>query len=182
MLDIGCGDGSLFPHLGFDRVEKYVGVDLSSRLLSIFAERFPQVELICSEGEKYRDERKYDLVLSSGVVQYFNLKMFAEHLQNASSMLAPGGRIVAAGIPWRATEYSYRSGQLTGHPQAGLRQYVKSLIAARIENRMGRWYHHQELRSLAKKHQLQLELHGSIHYPYRLHAVFSKEQAPLAKV
>lgn len=39
ILDIGCGAGELFAPLGFDRAERYRGVDISSRLLMEFGQR-----------------------------------------------------------------------------------------------------------------------------------------------
>jgi len=177
VLEIGCGNGALFKHLGFDQVRKYCGVDVSSRMIAEFEKTFPRTDLKVHDGQSYRSKEEYDLVFSSGLVQYFHPRMLRQHLENAIGMLAPGGRIVCGAVPWRIARYAFRSGHLTGSPHAGVIQLAKSFVNRLKEDRMGRWYHHREFRRIARRLGLVVTFHGSIHYPYRFHVVLQRPHA-----
>src|SRR5262245_38138004 len=71
VLEIGCVNGALFELLVFNNTD-YTGVDFSRSMLSIFHERYPRHRLIVARGEEYCDQKKYDLIFSNALVQYFN--------------------------------------------------------------------------------------------------------------
>jgi cyclopropane fatty-acyl-phospholipid synthase-like methyltransferase len=172
VLEIGCGTGALYPYLKFDTCTKYLGVDVSAAMLEVFKARHPAVNVILSDGESYRDAEKYDLIFSNGVIQNFSRQMLDAHLAYSKEMLHPQGRVIAAMIPWGPAHFSYCSGTLLQSPDAGLLRYLKLRLALWRDGFMGRWYDHNELASLGKKHGLKVKFHGSLHYPYRIHAVF----------
>ncbi len=177
VLEIGCGDGALYEHLGFHHAKQYRGVDLSSVMIAKFEKKRPEVSLAVHEGQSYEDDQQYDLIFSSGVVQYFRLSMLDEHLRRARNMLASDGRLVHAAIPWKSARASFRWGYLMGHRGPGLLRFVKATMKQVFAGRIGRWYNERELAGLARKHGLTVKFHGSLQYPYRLHAVFQKETA-----
>jgi SAM-dependent methyltransferase len=172
VLEIGCGTGALFPYLNFEKCHRYLGVDVSQAMLSQFKARHPQANVILSDGENYRNDEQYDLIFSNGVIQNFSHSMLDAHLACSKDMLDPNGRIISAMIPWRPAYHAYCSGSLLQSPNAGLLRYAKVRIALWKDGIMGRWYDHNELALLARKHGLKVKFHGSLHYPYRIHAVF----------
>lgn len=174
VLEIGCGTGALYPYLNFEHCSRYIGVDVSDSMLCEFKNRYPGVELVKTDGETYADKNEYDLIFSNSVIQNFTHAMLDAHLERSADMLAPGGRIIAAMIPWRPARYAYADGSLMQSQNPGLLRYAKIRAAMWKEGFMGRWYDHRELAELARKYGLTVKFHGSLHYPYRIHAVFKR--------
>ena len=176
ILEIGCGTGALFDHLGFNQCARYVGVDVSESMINEFKQNFPDVNVRVADGESYFDDLKYDLIFSNGVIQHFTKDMMELHISNSVKMLNPGGRIVDAMVPWKEARSTYAKGILTGSPNPGLMRSAKGRVAQLRDSFMGRWYSAEELYSYAVKYQLSLNFHGSLHYPYRLHVVYTKSE------
>lgn len=171
VLEIGCGNGVLYEHLGFDRC-RYRGIDFSQSMLNVFQKNYPNVDLVCADGSTYRDDNKYDLIFSNGVLQHFDRHMLAEHFTVVREMMAPGALFVCASIPWRALWFRYLTGELTGGEQPHIfRAVVYRLLRAFSQDNMGYWYEHKDFRRLAERSGMTCSFHGSIHYPYRFHAV-----------
>ena len=72
VLEIGCGNGNLIGKLG---VKKGVGVDISEKLIDLAKIKFPKVQFYCddiiSENKKLLSEGKFDFILISDTVGYF---------------------------------------------------------------------------------------------------------------
>ena len=176
VLEIGCGNGDLFRRLQFD-TKKYFGIDLSESLLSQFRSSFPGVEVGRRSGHDFRADRQFDLIFSHGVIQYFSPSMLDEHLGHARTMLADGGMIVHAGIPWKRARRDYRH-QLLLSPARNSRR-IKMLVAGALErlglrrDTMGYWYELSTLHRMAERHRLMVSFAGSINYPYRFHALMA---------
>ncbi|PSL51920.1 methyltransferase family protein [Saccharothrix carnea] len=100
VLEIGCGNGALFTHLGFDRATRYLGVDFSPTMLAEFRDRLPGTDLVTEDGATFRTSERFDLVFLGYVVQYWDRGQLSRHLANARAMVTHRGRVVLAGFPW----------------------------------------------------------------------------------
>ncbi len=176
VLEIGCGNGALYRHLGFDRAAVYKGVDFSQSMLDRFKERYPDAALISAGGHAYRDDQQYDLIFSNGVVQYFDSAMMAEHFRHAAAMLAPNGKFICASVPWKSLRHRYRSGKFL-HKRPGLVRAMAGYLRAVRRDGMGQWFEWRDFERLGRKHGFTARFYGSLHYPYRFHAVMSRESA-----
>jgi SAM-dependent methyltransferase len=173
VLEIGCGNGSLFDFFGF-APERYRGVDFSPGMLGSFRAKHPAVDLVEAEGSSYEDARRYDLVFSHDVIQHFTRDMLDDHFANARKMMHSNSLLVCASVPWRELRPSYDWGLWFNGGTRNLVQWSKNRVR-RILGRdiMGHWYRTSEIVLLAKKHSLSVRFHGSIAYPYRFHAVLA---------
>ena len=171
VIEFGCGSGSLFVPMGFDRARAYRGVDFSDGMLAKFRSAFPDVDLVRADASSYRDEQKYDLIFSNAVAQYFDKTMFRRIISNAVQMLAPGGEILIGSVPWKNARRGYYLGELALRPRRKIAWdfmvYVDSLVRG---DRLGRWYSLAEVVSITNQFNLSTEFFGSMHYPYRFHA------------
>jgi SAM-dependent methyltransferase len=174
VLDLGCGNGSIYRHLGFDKSDRYVGVDFSRRMLDVFHEAFPGVELVHADGAAYRSADEFDLIFSSQVAQYWNRDQLDAHVDNAVTMLSVNGAIVISGIPWSRMRFAYARGDMTGGRRRSLPVALLALTSELVRKRLGHWYDLATVGELASKHGLRANFYGSIHYPYRFHAVLRR--------
>ncbi len=168
VLELGCGDGALYSYLAFEGSE-YKGVDFSPSMLAVFRQRFPLVSVECGDGHTYRDASKYDLIFSNGLIQYLDSQMLAEHIANATTMMACGSVLVCGSVPWRARRWEYYSGYLerpcvTRSPIS----YLKALRRA-LGNSVGHWYDLSDFCSLGERFGLSVEFFGSMVHLYRFH-------------
>ncbi len=175
VLEVGCGNGVLYPHLGFIK-KNYTGVDLSSTMIEDFKKRHPNKKIklsVVEPGEIYKDKKFYDLIFQNGVIQHFDQTMLNEFMDVSYNMLNKGGKIVIGSIPWKLCKrkYYFRGfNQTKASYLAMLYSYLKSHKSA-----MGRWYSFSDFRTFTKKYPLKVEFFGSLLYPYRFHVVFTKE-------
>ena len=95
VLELGCGSGELFGPLGFNTCE-YTGVDFSQNMLNAFHAQHPSARLIEANASDFRDDCRYDLIFSSGLIQYFDTKTFEKHLAVCREMMSPDSAI---GLP-----------------------------------------------------------------------------------
>lgn len=175
VLEIGCGNGALYPYLGFSQ-KSYVGVDLSQSMLKNFREKHPNANiklLSINPGSVFKDQRKCDLIFQNGVIQYFDDKMVNEFFSASYDMLNQGGKIVIGSIPWKLCKRGYYFGEFRPNRSSFLGKVYSYIIA--YKSLMGRWYSFSDFRKIAKKHSLTVEFFGSLLYPYRFHVVFTKE-------
>lgn len=179
VLEIGCGNGVLYRPLGFDTARRYTGNDFSSTMIAEFARSFPDVRLHVGPGEEYEDDETYDLIISNGVIQYFDDRMLDAHLSRATRMLSDGGRIVCASVPWKQLRGSFYHGGLMGFRNAGMARALKARIRGLLGGYMGRWYDHRDIIRAARRHGLDAAFHGSFHMPYRFHAVLTRRDRRL---
>jgi SAM-dependent methyltransferase len=174
VLEIGCGNGALYKHLGFDRVETYKGVDFSQSMLDRFRQTFPQVSLVAANGHTYQDDNKYDLIFSHGLVQYFDRPMLDEHLKHAANMLAPQGTIVCASVPWKCFRARYLQGKFARRPRS-ITKMLLGYLRYPFLDAMGHWFEWADFETFGRRHGLSVRFFGSLHYPYRFHAVLRRD-------
>jgi O-antigen/teichoic acid export membrane protein/SAM-dependent methyltransferase len=175
VLEIGCGDGNLFPYFGI-QAKNYKGVDFSPQFIEKFRSREPGLQLECAEGASYFDKGAvYDVVLLNAIVQHFDRAMLERHVQNARAMLNENGLLIWGSIPEKKHRRLYDSGQWSGGGKPGLMRLAKSWIYRLMGmDAMGFWYEPDEIAALARKYGLQTRIVPSELYPYRFHAVLSR--------
>ena len=174
VLEIGCGEGSLFPHLHFDK-NIYRGVDFSSHFLETFRSRYPGVQLECAEGASYcRENEHFDLILSNGVVQHFDPQMFANHIANARRMMHPNSEFICGCVLDKNRRRLYDSGAYNNATGNRWKHFLKATLRRLLGlDAMGYWYDQKEISALARQHGLAVRFIPSTIYPYRFHAVMT---------
>lgn len=94
ILDIGCGTGVLFPYYLERQVNSITAVDLSSEMVKIAKNKFPQAEIICDDAECVTFNRQFDVVMIYNAFPHFpNPNALIENLSKA---LKTGGKISIA--------------------------------------------------------------------------------------
>jgi SAM-dependent methyltransferase len=177
VLEIGCGDGSLFPYFEIPPAN-YKGVDFTPQFIERFRSKEPAVRLECAEGASYFDGgTKYDLILLNGIVQHFDSKMLEQHLQNARAMMQVGGILIWGSIPQRRYRRYYDAGKWSGSGKMSAYRFLRSWGGRLLGlDAMGYWYEPGEVSALAMKYGLQVQFFPSDLYPYRFHAVIRETQ------
>jgi SAM-dependent methyltransferase len=178
VLELGCGSGTLFKILGFDRSRVYRGIDFSQSMLDAFRATYPGVDVVCGDASSYRDSNRYDIVFSNQVVQYFDRRMFERYVSNARAMLAPGGRLVVCSTPWTTARAMYHLQPMPGYRGRYLRQLSLLALSYVGVDRIGKWYSFGDFRHAARLNGLDAQFFGCLHYPYRFHAVFQASSNP----
>ena len=103
VLDIACGTGVLFPDYLHRKVNSVTGIDISSEMVHIAREKFPQVEVICGDAQNYVFDDVFDAVMIYNAFPHFtdSIALFS----NLSSFMAKDGRLtVAHGISEKELE------------------------------------------------------------------------------
>lgn len=177
VLELGCGSGTLYPIVGFDRSRFYRGVDFSQSMLDAFRAAHPAVDLNCTDASSYRDSNRYDIVFSNQVVQYFDRRMFGRHVANARAMLAPGGRFFVCSAPWKIARASYHLQPTDQRGGRHFRQFGLLGLSYLGVDRLGSWYSFDDFRRVAARNGLKVQFFGCMHYPYRFHAVFAAQSS-----
>ena len=92
-LDVGCGDGSMVPHL---RERTYRGVDLSGRMVDLARKHHPDAQFAKAGFFEFlaRESTAWDTILFVAALQFF--PDVGAVLSACASHLAPGGRVVIA--------------------------------------------------------------------------------------
>ena len=99
ILDVGCGTGSSIEQLkkSFPGASLF-GLDVSENMIKEAQERFPEIALICGDGEKltdYYSDDTFDLIIYPASL--FLMPHQEESLKGAKALLKDNG-IVAASI------------------------------------------------------------------------------------
>jgi SAM-dependent methyltransferase len=170
VLEIGCGAGELFGYLGIEP-DNYRGVDISRRMLGAFREKHGDLDLVLQNGDVYEDNGQYSLIFSNQVLQHFTQDMFERHIAASVRMLAPGGRLVCASLPWKALRADYSLGDTFTGRAGMLKRLAIYLRRCLPDNPMGRWYSWKEVETVAEKNGLTSMFFGSLKMPYRFHGV-----------
>ena len=175
VLETGCGNGALFPYLDINKKE-YTGVDISESLLEIFRSKFPDANLICDDSSKYRSNRKFSLIFSNGVIQYFNRQMMHRYVLTSMEMLEENGILLIANILWKNAKNGYYSGELTSKAQKTRNlsiKIIKSLIWRIIKpnDSMGHFYNPRDF----FQYEANATVYGSLFHPYRFSMVLRKK-------
>jgi len=174
VLEIGCGAGELFSNLRIETTN-YRGVDISRKMIDSFRKRHGNLDLIVQDGDVYEDDERYTLIFSNQVLQNFTPDMFERHVAASTRMLAPGGRLICASLPWKALRSDYSLGDtFTGNARPLKRWGI--YLKRRLPNgKMGRWYSWKDVEKVARRHGFRCRFFGSMNLPYRFHCVMWRE-------
>jgi O-antigen/teichoic acid export membrane protein/2-polyprenyl-3-methyl-5-hydroxy-6-metoxy-1,4-benzoquinol methylase len=175
VLEIGCGDGGLFPYLEIS-AENYKGIDFSPQFIDRFQSTYPEVQLECREGSSYLDrDVQYDVILTDAIVQHFDRSMLEQHLQNAGRMMSENGQLIWASIPQRKHRRQYDAGKWSASGKTSPMRFFKSWVGRILGmDAMGYWYEPAEIAALAGKHGFHARFVLSNTSPYRFHAILRK--------
>ncbi len=171
VLEIGCGDGSLFRYLDLPG-DAYTGVDFSPQLLEIFRARHPDLQLCCAEGSSFfESSREYRLIFSNGVVQHFDQDMLHRHFENARRMMSADSFLVCASVLDKARRKQYEAGLRTKGTVARIIRMSKSTLRRMLGlDVMGYWYSREEFARIANAHGFEASFTESRAFSYRFHA------------
>jgi SAM-dependent methyltransferase len=177
-LELGCGNGDLYPYLR-DRWSSYVGIDFSSTLLRVFRERWPDARLVYADAAQIPFRaRGFDLVFSNGVAQYLSAPVFRQNLHEVARVLRPGGTYLVANIPDSLLKWAYVTGLLNGEADipatARLRNSLRLIGASVIRGKgvlEGRWFRRGSVRAEAESFGFSCRIFSSSSHEYRFHAV-----------
>jgi SAM-dependent methyltransferase len=182
VLEIGCGNGALFPHLGF-AIERYLGIDFCAPMLKTFRENCPGVRLIEGDAAAYQPDAKYDLIFGNAVHQHFSPDMLKQHLSQVLPSLAKGGMYVLANLPYRPLKQRHRFGEFDSNRRlvklsarqrlkhAAKRVVIRVMNAFKAEaDGIGYWYSPDDVLAFIGPRYV-VEVLGSNFYPYRQHVV-----------
>ena len=175
VLEVGCGDGSLVGPLGFQHSSRYLGIDPSAPMVEAIQRRHPKLETMVGD-HTFKVDETFDLIFSCAVVQFMDAEMVRHHMAVCAEMLAPGGRIVWASVPWTRMRWAYARRDLAaGFERRSLPKAVAAHAKRRLlKDNMGFWHDTPFFSSLADQYGLDYRSYGSLHYSYRFHSVFEK--------
>lgn len=96
ILDVACGTGVLFGDYLKRNVKSVTGVDISSEMAKIAAEKYPDsnISVVCADVQSYDFGEKFDCIMIYNAFPHFPEpeKLF----QRLSQLLKPGGRVTVA--------------------------------------------------------------------------------------
>lgn len=106
VLDVACGTGVLFGDY-LSRGAVVTGVDISPRMVSIAAEKFPNVRVICADVDEGGIDGTFDCVMVYNAFPHFPDPIST--IESLSRMCRPGGRLsIAHGISREAVIAHHR--------------------------------------------------------------------------
>lgn len=179
VLETGCGNGALFPYLNINK-EEYIGVDLSNSLLEIFRKNHPGVNVVSGDASSYRSGKRFSLIFSNGVVQYFDKKMLDTYVKNSIEMLGENGILLLGNLLWKDARNQYYSGELvTGENiRKPIYPHLK-LLKAKLWSLMGKndfMGHFYNPRDFFR-YSGEVTIYGSLFHPYRFSVTIKKKQS-----
>jgi cyclopropane fatty-acyl-phospholipid synthase-like methyltransferase len=173
-LDVGCGNGVLYQRMGLD-TKSYVGIDLSEQMIATFKANFPKADLHVGDMRELPSGSKFDVIFSHGVVQFISPSEFGAMLAQSKELLTLGGQIIHAGVLWDRGRSIVESGVLQDHPlPLSKRLGNTALTRSGLKQGMGYWYSMKRVRQQAAQLGMSTQFYGSLLYPYRFHAVFTR--------
>lgn len=95
ILDLGCGQGYLSEALA--RFGSVTGVDLAEETIERNKERFPQLNFVCGDVTAPalpQTLSRYDLIISSEVIEHLNIMNREQFLGNVYALLRPQGLFI----------------------------------------------------------------------------------------
>ena len=94
VLDVACGTGVLFPDYLKRGVGSLTGIDISSEMVKIAREKFPDVEVLCGDVEDAKFQKQFDCIVVYNAFPHFPdpEKLIA----TLSGMLKQGGTLTVA--------------------------------------------------------------------------------------
>ncbi|PAB60368.1 class I SAM-dependent DNA methyltransferase [Anaeromicrobium sediminis] len=91
VLDVGCGTGILYYVLEDKRLKKYLGLDISEKMLEELKRTFPDADTICMDfDERVEINDKFDYIIIFNSIPHFeNMNIVFE---NAANLLNNNGK------------------------------------------------------------------------------------------
>lgn len=177
-LEIGCGAGEVFAHLGFSQAN-YLGVDVSATILEQFRERHPGVTTKLGDAVSFVADTSFDFILINNVVQYMPWSEVRHVISNVRRMLAPGGRALIGNVPDRQLRMRYqRQAFARSRRRLHIRlasfalESVRALLSPGAPTRrLGYWHARKDFAIAAAGEGLSAEFFGCLLYSYRFSAV-----------
>jgi cyclopropane fatty-acyl-phospholipid synthase-like methyltransferase len=174
VLETGCGNGALFDTLKINKTD-YVGTDLSESLIAIFRSQHPGVQLFCTDSASYRSERKFSLIFSNGVIQYFDRDQLDQYMRNSLEMLEPGGILLLGNLLLRNLQSMFAGSEFSGRQVSG--RQLKALKFQILEligkPSLGFWHSPRDFIKYQTA-DMEMQVFGSLFYPYRFSLVLKK--------
>ena len=97
VLDIACGTGVLFPYYLRRNVASVTGIDISSRMVEIAAEKWREearISVLCADADIFTSQRSYDAIVVYNALPHFvNPSSLIVRL---TTLLKKGGRLTVA--------------------------------------------------------------------------------------
>ena len=94
ILDVACGTGVLFPDYIKLETASVTGIDISSEMVRIAKEKFPQAEVVCGDAEIYKFRKKFDAVMIYNAFPHFVNP--DKLIENLAQSIKTGGRLSVA--------------------------------------------------------------------------------------
>jgi cyclopropane fatty-acyl-phospholipid synthase-like methyltransferase len=164
VLETGCGNGALFDFLKIDR-KGYVGTDISDSMLEIFQAKHPDLELISTNSATYKTDRKFSLIFSNGVVQYFDRQSLDTYIENSMEMLAENGILILGNVLWKDLKCKQF--------YSSYAKYIALRFILMKNDNMG-WWHSPGYFRKYDREGFQRYTYGSLFYTYRFSLAFKK--------
>ena len=94
VLDVACGTGVLFDDYFLRNVNSVTGVDISSQMVRICKEKYPEVSVICADAETFSFDKAFDCIMIYNAFPHFvdSARLFS----NLTKYLKVGGRLTVA--------------------------------------------------------------------------------------
>ncbi|WYL96979.1 MAG: class I SAM-dependent methyltransferase [Gloeotrichia echinulata IR180] len=175
VLETGCGNGALFDYLDINK-ENYIGTDISEKLLSIFQNKHPNLNLLCLDSTDYiLPQKKFALIFSNGVIQYFNKQQVDLYVKQSLDMLENQGIIILANVLWKDLKSKYYGGELSINPRKNSTVFIlKSVInEVLLKDNMGNWYNPRDFIKYQSEN-VEIQVFGSLFHPYRFSVALKK--------
>jgi 2-polyprenyl-3-methyl-5-hydroxy-6-metoxy-1,4-benzoquinol methylase len=93
VLDIGCGLGHLCRLIPLEKVDTYLGVDVSDEAVKKAQQNYPDYTFLWSSVEELCIDTLQQVVILSEILYYTN---YVATLDKAQSFLAPGGVLIVS--------------------------------------------------------------------------------------
>ena len=94
VLDVACGTGVLFPDYLQRNVGSLTGIDISSEMVKIAQEKFPQVEVLCADVEEAKFQSQFDCIMVYNAFPHFPDP--ERLIAVLCGLLKPGGTLTVA--------------------------------------------------------------------------------------
>jgi cyclopropane fatty-acyl-phospholipid synthase-like methyltransferase len=171
VLETGCGNGALFDSLAINK-EDYVGTDISNSLIDKFQASHPKLKLLCTDSASYYEERKFSLIFSNGVIQYFDRKQLDVYVNNSLKMLDSSGILLMVNVPDRDSRHKFQSIN-SSFIQKVYQEAKVTLFELSGRPSIGCWYSVKDFNSYLGE-GLEMQIFGSLFHPYRFSLALKK--------
>ena len=128
ILDIGCGTGVLTMPLQNAGAKSIVGIDISSEMINIAKEKFPQNTYICEDILKWQSNKCFDTIFMYNV--YPHLSNTDELINKIWTLLKKDGHFIVA--------HGSSKENINSHHQAHAMEVSRKLLKAEEEAQIWR--------------------------------------------